>query len=590
MIPPVLRPRSRIDSLLLGGTLAVTALVLALAASFLDTHRRDLVELARTQSRNLALSLDLSLSSTLKGVDLALGTVAGEMERELAGGGLELTRMKRFLTAEERLLPETLGLWVADDQGRAILGPGTDDQTTSYADRAYFRQLRDQPAAGMVSSKPLYGHITRTWLIMCARRYNGPDGRFAGTVMMPVSIAYLHAQVTGFDLGPGGTLVIRALDGELITREPQPGGGGPPPSWQVSAALMEFLRSGDAQRTYFARNPTDGVRRTYTARKLPGSPLVVLAGLAEDAYLEPWRRDRRHTIVLVGAFLVGLWLTAGMLAVALRARERDALALMASEAKNRQLEKNESLGRMAGSIAHHFNNKLQSVQGCLDLLGQQSLDSKTGRHLAAAQRATEEAAEVSRLLLIYLGQTHGALATVSMAEVCRDTLASLGSSVELEAAGPAHGPDIHANLDKFRQILIRLVANAREALPETTGTVRVRTAVCARRDIPSAHRHPLGWEARDAVYACLAVGDSGCGIAAEDLDKVFDPFYSTKFPGRGLGLPVVLGLVQALGGAITVESEEGRGSLFRVFLPLAVEGPAGSEEAAGPGKGPRMAP
>jgi len=77
--------------------------------------------------------------------------------------------------------------------------------------------------------------------------------------------------------------------------------------------------------------------------------------------------------------------------------------------------------------------------------------------------------------------------------------------------------------------------------------------------------------AKDSVYACLEVQDNGCGITNEDLEEVFSPFFSTKFTGRGLGLSMVLGLVQAYGGVVTVLSSLGKGSVFRVFFPLSAE-------------------
>ena len=90
-------------------------------------------------------------------------------------------------------------------------------------------------------------------------------------------------------------------------------------------------------------------------------------------------------------------------------------------------------------------------------------------------------------------------------------------------------------------------------------------------DIPAFHRFPIDWQARESVYACLEVVDTGCGITNKDIEKIFDPFFTTKFTGRGLGLSVVIGIVQAHDGGVTVESELGRGSFFRVFLPVLTE-------------------
>jgi CheY-like chemotaxis protein len=119
-------------------------------------------------------------------------------------------------------------------------------------------------------------------------------------------------------------------------------------------------------------------------------------------------------------------------------------------------------------------------------------------------------------------------------------------------------------------MLINLVTNAREAVGENQGTVTLTVKTVPQTDISDEHRYPTDWQAENAAYACLEVTDTGGGIANEDIDKIFDPFFSTKFTGRGLGLPVVFGIVRAHDGVITVASED-QGSTFRVFLPLSAE-------------------
>ena len=91
-------------------------------------------------------------------------------------------------------------------------------------------------------------------------------------------------------------------------------------------------------------------------------------------------------------------------------------------------------------------------------------------------------------------------------------------------------------------------------------------------ELPRLFHHPLEGTPPEVNYACLEVRDSGCGIAKKYLDQLFDPFYSTKFVGRGLGLPVVLGILRTHGGFITVKSKPNHGSTFRIFLPIPTQG------------------
>jgi CheY-like chemotaxis protein len=141
----------------------------------------------------------------------------------------------------------------------------------------------------------------------------------------------------------------------------------------------------------------------------------------------------------------------------------------------------------------------------------------------------------------------------------------------LESELPTPGPTLHGNANQLQQVLTNLVTNAWEAGRDTRCPIRLTVQTVAFADIPTANRFPVDYQPQNSAYACLAVADSGCGIADQDLEKLFDPFFSRKLIGRGLGLPVALGIVKAHGGVITVESEPGRGSVFRVFIPLSTE-------------------
>ncbi len=258
------------------------------------------------------------------------------------------------------------------------------------------------------------------------------------------------------------------------------------------------------------------------------------------------------------------------------------------EAKNRQLQKAESLGRMAGAIAHHFNNQLQSVMGNLELMHEPTGKTDPAICLTRAKQAAERAAEVSRLMLVYLGQTSPEMTPCLLSELCQSALptlrAGLPGNARLEVECPTPGPVIQADASQIQQLLTNLVTNAWEAQGASEGTIHLALALCQTASIPSAHRFPVGWQPREPEYACLEVRDTGCGIAEENLETLFDPFYSTKFTGRGLGLPVVLGIVQAHGGGIVVESRPGEGSSFRVYFPTfaatmatpAIVGPRGA--------------
>lgn len=252
------------------------------------------------------------------------------------------------------------------------------------------------------------------------------------------------------------------------------------------------------------------------------------------------------------------------------------------EAQNWRLQKAESLGRMAGAIAHHFNNQLGAVIANLDLaMTEISRGENPLQGITAAIESSYKAADMSGKMLTYLGQSFDKQQPMNVSETCRQALVILQTAlprdVALEAAFASPGPVIMGNANQIVQVLINLTTNAWEAAVEGRYVIRLRVKTVSCTEIPVARRFPSGWQPRSSDYACLEVSDTGCGIEERDLEKLFDPFFSTKFIGRGMGLAVVLGIVRAHNGIVTVESEPSQGSTFRVYFPVFGEPPRATE-------------
>ncbi|MCA1793808.1 MAG: response regulator, partial [Desulfobacteraceae bacterium] len=241
-----------------------------------------------------------------------------------------------------------------------------------------------------------------------------------------------------------------------------------------------------------------------------------------------------------------------------------------------QLQKAKSLGRMAGAVAHHFNNQLSVVMGNLELvLDDVPDDGKNRENLFQAFEAANKAADQSRQMLRYLGHISGSKTTMNLSDVCRQCLGllqpSLPNGVALNVDFPDSGPLVHADTDQVQQVLTNLFTNARESLPDNQGRISLSIQTVSQEDISTSNRFPLDWQPQDIPYACLEISDTGCGISKEDIVKIFDPFYTTKFTGRGMGLPVTMGNLKTHGGCIVVDSDPGCGSVFRVYLPVKAE-------------------
>jgi PAS domain S-box-containing protein len=262
--------------------------------------------------------------------------------------------------------------------------------------------------------------------------------------------------------------------------------------------------------------------------------------------------------------------TVGLLAIGQNITERVRL-----QQQIQMLEKNESLDRMAGAIAHLFNNHLTAVIGNLEMLADDLLPDASGyEYLMEAKTAALHAAETSGLMLTVLGQSQGKTVPVDLAKACRQRLVGLDVDKPMGAdiidELPDTGPVIRIDAFHCDYVISSLVTNALESL-DRAGDVRVSVITTVAADIPGTNRFPLEWEPTSEDYACLRVADTGCGMNDATIGRIFDPFFTDKFAGRGLGLAVVLGIVKASEGCITVESEPGQGSIFQAFWPLLSE-------------------
>ena len=220
----------------------------------------------------------------------------------------------------------------------------------------------------------------------------------------------------------------------------------------------------------------------------------------------------------------------------------------------RQSQKLEAVGRLAGGVAHDFNNLLTVINGCSDLLAEQSRLGEPARELAdEIRRAGEQAASLTKQLLAFGRRQIVAPTVLDLNEVVRDVEKMLrrliGEHIELTVSVDARPAHVKADPGNLVQVLMNLAINARDAMPQG-GTLAVRTAVTG-----------------EAVE--LTVSDTGVGMDVATRARMFEPFFTTKPPGEGtgLGLATVHTIVEQAGGHIAVESEPGHGATFRIELP-----------------------
>jgi len=245
----------------------------------------------------------------------------------------------------------------------------------------------------------------------------------------------------------------------------------------------------------------------------------------------------------------------------------------------RQSRKSESLQRMAGAIAHHYNNLVSVIIGNLEMAMDGLPDDTNAKAcVEEAGSAARSAAKLGRQMLAYLGQSYVSMESLDLSEICSRYAAALRAglpdNIRLDEDLPDAIAVIKANREDIRQLLDILTTNSREAIGDAEGVIALRVSTFSKHAIATDNCFPVGWQPGAGAYACLEVADTGPGIEESHIEKLFDPFFSTKFTGRGLGLPVALGTVAKKSGCITAESTPGHRTVFRVFLPLPPEGSA----------------
>ncbi len=263
-------------------------------------------------------------------------------------------------------------------------------------------------------------------------------------------------------------------------------------------------------------------------------------------------------------------------------KEADAERLRVAE-KMQHAQKLESLGVLAGGIAHDFNNLLVAILGNADLaLMDMAANAAERSSIEEIKRAAMRASDLTNQMLAYSGKGQFIIEPVNL----NDLVGEMGRLLEVSISKKAilrydlaEGlPTVEIDASQIRQVVMNLITNASDAIGSASGSISLRTSeVDADRSFLADTY--LGESLPEGPYVCLEVSDTGCGMNAETLKRLFEPFYSTKFSGRGLGLAAVLGIVRGHRGGLKVRSELGAGSTFEILIP-AVPGVAAVAAAA----------
>ncbi len=572
-----------------------------LALVHVNRNRRDVEELRQSALTMARFGADAQ-ERRIEGARQLL--VALSHASELDRGSPGCTKFVRDLIAEYQGLYTEIG-W-ADGSGRVICHalPGPPD--ISIADRSYFQLV--MATKRFVVGDLMYGRLSAKPTLAFAYPKHDAGGAVIGVIFANIDLNALSASLRGDINGSDATISIVDRNGTIVARSSNSGARAI--GTRASKAQVAAMRAAAPMVADF-RGP-DGASRVYgivAIRDQASVPLLyVTVGLAREPLLAAASRQLRVDLLLVGALgvvLMGVgWLVSDRLIRRPLSRLVDATTTLASgkldsrapsvggaseltvlgnafnemaerlqqrDVHLRHGQRLEAVGQLAGGIAHDFNNLLTVIIGYAESLEEHiSPGSLAVNELSELRTAAERAAKLTQQLLAFSRRQVLQPRAVYMAQIVAHAQAlltrTIGDHIALVTTNAASAGVVRADPGQLEQVLLNLVINARDAMPEG-GTVTIETATVSRdASAPAIVNDDVAMP--PGKYVTVTVRDTGVGMDAATRARLFEPFFTTKgLQGTGLGLATVYGIVKQSGGFIDCASAPGRGTTFTIYLP-----------------------
>ncbi len=554
-----LRSRRRIYlALALFSLLVVSLTSYSLWRSYNLEHER-----AEHFTSEIVRALSGSLAAEFRQIDLALLTIADEASREIKSGQSNPSLLEDMMKLQNSRLRALGGLILIDANGDITLAnfTGTANRA-NVSDRTYFQQLRDNPDAGLVISDPIKGRMTNNWVIVFARRVNGPGSEFAGNVQGFIGLDWFDQYFSGINVGPNGSVSIRDANLGVIIHHPDNETrytqfGNRAISNEFKMAYAQNREAG----TYETPASIDGTRRIVSYTRVPEFPFYVFVGVSKDRLMRRWYQEAIAFSAIASAFIIAL---IGLSILTIRAWENQSLAARQEAAAKAASDAKSSF---LAHMSHELRTPLNVISNYSLLLKEELTDTGQNELVDIVGRIDSARGHLLALIsnILDLSKIEADRIDIDIQHVTLDEL--------IEAAVNAAQAISQTNINRF----------SIEFGPELAGLVLITDATrvkqCLLNLISNAMKFTKNGEVkltvtRKADDIVFAVSDNGIGMTDEQTARLFQPFAQADrtttrfFGGTGLGLYLTKSFVTILGGTLSVDSAPGQGSTFTMTLPI----------------------
>lgn len=546
----------------------ITILWFSIESLALTKHQYE--QSAETHAANIAEAVNQNLNASFEEVSLVMRSIAEEIHRQIVNRTLAWDSINQYARTMRSALPQINAVVINDADGRTVLIEGTSGPKVGVTDRDYFVLAKSGAGPSLIVSKLLFSRISQRYVTLVAYRVEGLENQFAGVVGGSILATYLQSQLAVFDLGSQGVITLRDTDGALIAQygSPVPFGAESIGSRTVSPQFSAFVSSGDRLATVRTEGSAPWVARISTLRRMSPEPVVISVMVATQDYLKGWWNQVYSTVGLDCGFILLSLISGTLLIRAVSRVEREEVRFRA--ARDMAESSNLAKGRFLANMSHELRTPMNAVLGMHELLLETDLTARQQDYVVKSKSAATSLLALLNDILDFSKIEAGKLdlesSPFTLEAVLQDLAVIVSTNLgdkEIEFLydiDPAVPPELVGDSLRVKQILVNLCGNAIKFTQ--VGEITVSVQVLSRSDA--------------RVSLKCSVTDTGVGIAADQLEQIFQAFSqadvstSRRFGGTGLGLTISDRLVKMMGGSLTVESTPGQGSRFSFSLELSV--------------------